>query len=125
MQFVLLEHDVTQPGTDPEERDAHWDLLLEVPDQERLATWRLAENPLDAGHPIAAERIQDHRRLYLEFEGAVSGGRGVVRRVDRGDVEVWHISDTDARFTLNGQALRGDYEIIADHARDGLFRSLS
>lgn len=76
LEFALLEHRAPD-GT-------HWDLLLEMPGRERLATWRLAANPAVAAGPIAAEPIQPHRRVYLEYEGPLSGGRGTVRRVDRG-----------------------------------------
>ena len=125
MQFALLEHDQTPAGAALAERDVHWDLLLEIADQERLPTWRLAANPVDADQPIAAERIQDHRRVYLDYEGEVSGGRGVVRRLDRGDVQALHLSGDAARFTLAGELLRGTYRIDADADGGLVFRALS
>ena len=33
-------------------------------------------------------RIRDHRRLYLDYEGEITGGRGYVTRVAGGDCEV-------------------------------------
>ena len=71
-RFVILEHD--HPVL-------HWDLMLEA--GEVLQTWRLAAPPL-AAQPIAAMAVQDHRRLYLDYEGPVSGNRGTVRRWDHG-----------------------------------------
>jgi hypothetical protein len=36
---------------------------------------------------IEMQRIADHRSLYLDYEGPISGDRGVVRRLDRGTIE--------------------------------------
>jgi hypothetical protein len=86
-RFVILEHD---------HPTLHWDLMLEVGD--RLRTWRLAEAP--AGEQvIAAAAIGDHRKLYLDYEGPVSGDRGTVRRWEFGTYEV----DED---TADGLVLR-------------------
>ena len=35
-----------------------------------------------------ATRLPDHRLAYLEYEGPVSGNRGVVRRIDSGKYEI-------------------------------------
>ncbi len=45
----------------------------------------------DAGGPLLAERMPDHRRLYLHFEGAIGEGRGTVARVARGQALVTHL----------------------------------
>jgi hypothetical protein len=71
-RFAILEHD---------HPELHWDLLLEA--GAALRTWRLAQPP-EHPHPIAATQLPDHRTLYLDYEGPVSGGRGVVRAWDRG-----------------------------------------
>lgn len=49
-----------------------------------LRAWRLLAEPA-AGIEIAAERLPDHRRLYLDYEGPVSGGRGTVIQWDAGE----------------------------------------
>ncbi len=41
---------------------------------------------LEPGGSIEAERLADHRPVYLEYEGPISGGRGSVRRLERGRV---------------------------------------
>lgn len=79
MRYVVLEH--TGHG------DTHWDLMLEVPGRERLRTIQLSAWPLAMGESCAAKSLEPHRRVYLEYEGEVSGGRGSVRRVDRGTWE--------------------------------------
>lgn len=101
--FALLEHTTGS--------DRHWDLLVEVPGAERLPTWRLAANPLEAAGAVHAERIADHRSVYLEFEGELTGGRGVVRRLDRGSAVVETIRPDEAAFVLAGERLRGGFEI--------------
>ncbi len=74
-RFVILEHD---------HPTLHWDLMLEH--GAALRTWRLAEPP-QAGKTVAATALADHRRLYLDYEGPVSGNRGQVRRWDAGTYE--------------------------------------
>jgi hypothetical protein len=96
-RFVILEHD--HPWQ-------HWDLMLEW--GEVLRTWRLLAAP-QLGQTVAAEALGDHRKLYLDYEGPVSGGRGTVRRWDAGDYQ-WLSAEpaTEAlSFVLQGQRLRG------------------
>lgn len=97
---------------------AHWDLLLPVAGQTSLATWRLAANPVDApacDWPIAAQRIADHRPLYLEYEGEISGGRGRVRRIDRGSASVRRHSSDRWRVRLVGETLSGEFVLSPAH----------
>jgi hypothetical protein len=102
-RFVILEHTLPPPATPA----VHWDLVVEVPGAERLSTWRLAANPLQVTDPIPAERIQDHRRLYLEFEGELTGGRGRVRQIEHGRAELAELCDDEAVLNLTGVRLRG------------------
>ena len=80
---VLLRH--TLP-----EGLAHLDWLIERPGapEALLIAFRVQERP-DGPEITAfvAQRAADHRRVYLDFEGPVSGGRGDVRRVAVGIVE--------------------------------------
>lgn len=102
--FTLLEH--AAPG-----QPAHWDLLIDD-GNERVPTWRLAADPIAAaGQPVPAERIADHRRLYLAYEGEVSGGRGRVRRVDQGAAVVTSWPPPAVRGTLMGKRLCGTFAI--------------
>ena len=102
--FVLLEHR-TDSGV-------HWDLMIEQAEQERLATWRLAQNPAVAGRgAIAAEPIGDHRRIYLDYQGDLSDGRGTVTRVDRGDSRWLSRGAGRVVVELSGRSLRGTFRI--------------
>ncbi len=51
-----------------------------------LRTWRL-ENPPQANSSVRATSLGDHRIIYLEYEGEISGGRGSVTRWDQGEFE--------------------------------------
>lgn len=80
---VLLRHDLPD-GT------WHIDWLLARQaigddDARDLLTFRVARPELlNAPGTFEATRLPDHRRLYLRYEGEVSGGRGSVRRVGEG-----------------------------------------
>ena len=75
-RFAVLAHDFSIP---------HWDLFLEAGPV--LRSWRLNSLPV-ADSRVRAEPMPDHRLLYLDYEGPVSGGRGSVARVDAGEF-VW------------------------------------
>ena len=92
-RFALLHHTgIPHP---------HYDLLLEVPGHERLMTWRIFPHP-DTWHasPPLAERIHDHRHLYLTYEGAISQDRGHVARLDHGTALVVDLPLTPPTLTL-------------------------
>jgi DNA polymerase Ligase (LigD) len=95
-RFVVLEHD--HPAL-------HWDLMLEAGDV--LKTWRLAEAPV-LGRPIDATALADHRVMYLDYEGPISGDRGTVLRWDAGLFEEEADSMPEARaLTLHGSRIAG------------------
>ena len=78
LRYVVLHHsDVDEP---------HFDLMFETLPGSMLATWRSAEWPIDGATPLT--RLRDHRRLYLEYEGDLSGDRGTVMRVAEGTCQV-------------------------------------
>jgi len=86
-RFVILEHD---------HPELHWDLMLETGSV--LKTWRLGKQPELEGGAVQATPIADHRLAYLDYEGPVSGGRGVVRRWDQGEYEL--VTDLEAEIIL-------------------------
>ncbi len=99
-RFALLAHDFPTP---------HWDLMLES--EGALCTWQLPSIP-EAGKPIPAEAIGDHRLKYLDYEGPVSGNRGSVQRVDGGELE-WHICKPDHVVAiLYGASLNGRIQLM-------------
>ena len=74
VRFAVLRHE----GID----SPHFDLLIETGPDRPLATWRCDAWPIAATTTLT--RLPDHRRIYLDYEGPVSGGRGTVRRVAGG-----------------------------------------
>lgn len=102
-RFVILHH--TTPGGE------HWDLMLEHGDV--LLTWQLLKEPTGPESlPIPAKRIGDHRKLYLDYEGPLSGGRGEVSRVESGTVEFTESDDEYFQFQLRGSRLVGDFQLV-------------
>ena len=77
----------------------HWDLLLEA--GEVAWTWRLLDDPSGEQAPRAV-RIGNHRLLYLDYAGPVSGGRGEVARWDAGTYCVLDQSTSGMTVLLSG-----------------------
>lgn len=75
-----------------------------------LATWALVREPA-TGQPIPAHVLADHRATYLDYEGPVSGGRGTVRRWDRGSYQLLERTPTRWVVTIDGQRLCGRVEM--------------
>jgi hypothetical protein len=94
-RYVILEHDHPM---------LHWDFLLEA--GLVLRTWRLEEPP-HPDHPVRAEASFDHRLLYLDYEGPISGGRGHVRRWDQGTFEWLADRQEEVAVRLTGERLHG------------------
>ncbi len=108
-RFVVLEHD---------HPEVHWDFLLEWGDT--LRTWRLAAPPLAQEQPIVATLLPAHRRMYLDYEGPVSGGRGTVVRWDSGDYECQREAG-ELVLVLRGRRLQGRAVLQAGPAGGWLF----
>ena len=85
LQFVVLHHQFP-PGSD---RKCHWDLLLEQPQAHpnQLLTFEVSVPPQDWGKPTSVKRLPDHRSIYLEYEGPISGNRGTVSQALKGDAQ--------------------------------------
>lgn len=98
-RFVLLEH---------RWNGVHWDFMLEFRDV--LRTWAI-DSAIVRGVDLPARALADHRRLYLDYEGEVSGGRGAVRRLDRGPYVALTWTDDLIRVRLEGAQLSGEAEL--------------
>ncbi len=94
-RFVVLEHD--HPVL-------HWDFMLEA--GRVLRTWRLAAPP-QPGQRVPATSSFDHRLLYLDHEGPISGDRGSVKRWDTGTFTWERDAPTQLAVHLQGGRLRG------------------
>jgi hypothetical protein len=80
-KWVLLRHELPDGSW-------HYDWLLSRPDapEQGLLSFRVFCDPISAVERFEAIPTPDHRRVYLTYEGEVSGGRGTVRRVGEGSV---------------------------------------
>src|SRR5947208_12996901 len=119
-RFVLLYHDCP-----PEyERPSHWDLMFDV--GEVLRTWALERLPrswlaaqsqtaatlrdcasVATGDSVSARMLGDHRRDYLDFEGHLSGNRGVVIRVAAGTFASERQTDKEWVIDLSNSDIDG------------------
>jgi hypothetical protein len=80
LRYVVLQHDgISSP---------HCDLLFETTPGSELASARL-----DAWPPKSITRSANHRRLYLDYEGEISGNRGHVKRIANGACSAFVQSD--------------------------------
>jgi len=92
LRYAILHHTgIAQP---------HFDLLFESKAGSPLMTWRSANWPIL--NEAAVERIADHRREYLDYEGGVSGGRGEVRRVAGGTFFIESTGEDYFRVRIEG-----------------------
>ncbi len=95
-RFVVLRHH-TPDGAH------HYDWLLERPEGssgEGLITFRMAIRPGESerGEGAEGERLEDHREVYLDYEGPLTGGRGWVERTDVGVVRITREVNEGIRF---------------------------
>ncbi len=108
MRFVLLHHTGWSGHAD------HYDLMLQKQpgdsdDSEVLTTYstRTDIRPIGDGDILFLNHA--HRRIYLTYEGPLKGARGVVARVDEGDME-W-LSADGTQFSLRGEILLGEFRL--------------
>ena len=76
LRYVILRHEGVP--------DPHYDLMFETSEGSALATWRSRAWPPGAE---LLERLPEHRREYLAYEGPVSNSRGYVKQVQVGTYE--------------------------------------
>jgi hypothetical protein len=112
LRFAILIHDYPH---------RHWDLLLEQEGQEKLRTWRLGKPPT-VGEMIPAEALPDHRRMYLDYEGPLSGGRGEVKQWDAGVYEPLSQSATEIKLRFAGQRIQGEAVLNCDERGNWAFK---
>jgi hypothetical protein len=92
-QFVILRHETPPASLQP----SHWDLLLEH--GAALKTWSFTDWPtLD--NTISAEQKPDHRRVYLTYEGELTGNRGSVARKAWGEFRWLRCDDFQAHIEM-------------------------
>lgn len=102
-RFVILAHQV--PAGD--KRGDHWDVMFQSP--VGLLTW--ASPPFrDDQVPWEVLALPLHREIYLDYEGPISGNRGCVQRVDRGQFRMQDRQVDRTVIELGGDQFRGRLE---------------
>ncbi|MFC1675784.1 DNA polymerase ligase N-terminal domain-containing protein [Planctomycetota bacterium] len=101
-KFVIQEH---RSGA-----DVHWDLMLEQTDV--LETYRLDKGP---GQLLAetanAEKIFDHPKKFLTYQGPVNKGAGRVEIVEAGTYKITNNQNGQLELSLDGRILKGDFTL--------------
>lgn len=112
-RFVILIHD--HPFL-------HWDLLLE--NEASLRSWRLLTDPegLMRGERIPAEAIPDHRKVYLDYQGPISGDRGSVSQWDAGTFELTAETPTASGLEFAGRCIQGHFKMMCEAGQWSLQR---
>lgn len=100
LRYVILRHEL--PETDP--RASHWDLMLEADANQPLLTWELQQTPM-LGVPQQVRQLPNHRRVYLDYEGPLSGDRGRVTQWDSGSLEWIEMLPDQIGVALRGRRL--------------------
>lgn len=84
--------------------------MFEVHDA--LATWSVELLP--GTDSVAATRLTDHRLDYLDYEGPISRGRGVVSQEDSGPFQLISLTAERALFHLEGNRWSGIADFILE-----------
>ena len=88
--------------------ETHWDLMLQVADA--LQTYRLDLPPEKiSDQPVTAIRIFDHPLKFLEYQGPVNKGKGIVQIADTGTYHVVKTESQSQWLEINGKVLKGHY----------------
>jgi hypothetical protein len=138
LQFVVLHHTGWDGHTD------HYDFLLEKPaepgDEYVLMSFKTLTNEFPDGKSHSDRKARqeksgdptteinlmtlnnDHRRAYLTHTGAVSGNRGVVTQIEKGEL-AWLLPPEgnlqELKVNLKGKLLVGDFRIR--HMGQGIY----
>ena len=98
---VLLRHDLPDGSH-------HFDWMLARDDHGPLRTFRLDRDVSQDSASFEAEPLADHRRMYLAYEGEISGNRGSVVRVARGQCRILTSTDSEIEILVELGARRGN-----------------
>lgn len=104
-RFALLYHTTTL---------SHYDLLIEVKKGAPLVTFSFLPDGLEEiknNNAVTMNRLDDHRNIYLDYEGPLSDGRGSVTAYDRGIVEEYSDNGTVCTCILRGAVIDGKCRI--------------
>ena len=95
IRFAILQHDYPT---------LHWDIFLQ--EGNRLLSWRGDHHGhfLNGGLVVQTD---DHRLVYLDYQGPLTGQRGTVRRIDGGALAWKHRGEHEFIAEIKGQRWQG------------------
>lgn len=109
--FTVLHHAL--PAT--AQRSSHWDLLMEHPslDAEKVLCFEALTPVSSWASPTKLNRLPNHRKMYLTYEGPISDGRGQVTQVATGTL-TWLPSSQGILYAhlLNIELKYGSFSLI-------------
>jgi hypothetical protein len=96
--------------------DVHFDWLIAQDEAacEPLITLQVprAVHEMTANETVVARRIPDHRTAYLTYEGPVSGDRGQVSRVARGEATLDAPPASASTIAVNWSTTTARYAVV-------------
>ena len=99
-KFVIQEHSC--------QADVHWDMMFEQADV--LETYRLDKRPAQLlAETGNAEKIFDHPKKFLTYQGPVNKGKGRVEIVDAGTYKITNDQNDKIELSLDGRILKGGF----------------
>lgn len=102
-RFVIQKH---SKKDDP----PHWDLMLEK--GQILATYKVPVEPADwLDRPIDCIRLADHRPIYLDYQGTISGDRGCVQIAAQGCYHTIDMAENFWYVSLSGDTICGTLKL--------------
>ncbi len=111
-KFVIQEHSLGA--------EVHWDLMLEK--AEILNTYRLDKRP---GQLLAeganAEKIFDHPKKFLTYQGPVNKGAGRVEIVETGTYKITNNQNDRIGLSLDGRILKGNFTLTLVEGEQWIF----
>jgi hypothetical protein len=87
-------------------RHVDWMIDLDPGSERELLTFRLERrvDEMSPGERLTVERLADHRRAYLSYEGPISGDRGHVKRIASGQIGAMQSLGNHMAFLIGWQA---------------------
>jgi hypothetical protein len=88
----------------------HYDFMIETKENEMLTTWRIALSDLDLlqkGAEVKAQRIQNHKKFFLDYEGPLSSGKGSIIIFDSGFCKINLKAGNRFECEISGEIFKG------------------
>lgn len=114
LRFVIQKH-VLNDGT------IHFDIMFEKDGV--LKTYQISNiEDLLNFQSVDAKNIQDHRIIYLDYEGEISNNRGYVKIFDTGEYVIKEMSNGSMKFEVKGKIISGIMSFLLTDSKTKMWR---